>query len=97
MIKQLKFYVKQQIQAEAGCDIIAPSDMMDGKRVKSIRSALDKKNLINTSILSYSAKYASSFYGPFRDALGTKINSDHVFDKKSYQMDPANSRSIKRN
>ena len=83
------------IQAEAGCDIIAPSDMMDG-RVKSIRSALDKKNLINTSILSYSAKYASSFYGPFRDALGTKINSDHVFDKKSYQMDPANSREALR-
>ena len=60
------------------------------------REMLDKKNLINTSILSYSAKYASSFYGPFRDALGTKINSDHVFDKKSYQMDPANSREALR-
>ena len=94
--KTIEILCKQAvIQAEAGCDIIAPSDMMDG-RVKSIRSALDNKNLINTSILSYSAKYASSFYGPFRDALGTKINSDHVFDKKSYQMDPANSREALR-
>jgi len=78
------------IQAKAGCDIIAPSDMMDG-RIKSIRLALDKKNYINTSILSYSAKYASSFYGPFRDALGTKNIKNSINDKKSYQMDPANS------
>ena len=74
-------------QANAGCDIIAPSDMMDG-RVGRIRNALDQEGLINTQIMAYSAKYASSFYGPFRDAVGSK--NKLKFDKKSYQMDPAN-------
>jgi porphobilinogen synthase len=75
-------------QAEAGIDIIAPSDMMDG-RVGAIRSALDGAGLIHTRIMSYAAKYASAFYGPFRDALGS-AKSLHG-DKKTYQMDPANS------
>jgi porphobilinogen synthase len=76
------------VQAEAGIDVIAPSDMMDG-RVAAIRAALDAKGLIHTRIMSYAAKYASAFYGPFRDALG----SGGVLkgDKKTYQMDPANS------
>ena len=74
--------------AQAGADIIAPSDMMDG-RVGYIRSVLDDNNFTNVSIMSYSAKYASAFYGPFRDAL----NSAPKFgDKKTYQMDPANQR-----
>jgi porphobilinogen synthase len=76
------------IQAQAGVDIIAPSDMMDG-RVAAIRGALDNAGLINTRIMSYAAKYASAFYGPFRDALGS-AKSLHG-DKKTYQMDPANS------
>jgi len=76
------------IQAEAGIDIIAPSDMMDG-RVGAIRGALDGAGLIHTRIMSYAAKYASAFYGPFRDALGS-AKSLHG-DKKTYQMDPANS------
>jgi len=76
------------IQAQAGVDIIAPSDMMDG-RVAAIRAALDSAGLINTRIMSYAAKYASAFYGPFRDALGS-AKSLHG-DKKTYQMDPANS------
>ena len=76
------------IQAQAGVDIIAPSDMMDG-RVNAIRGALDNAGLINTRIMSYAAKYASAFYGPFRDALGS-AKSLHG-DKKTYQMDPANS------
>ena len=67
-----------------GCDVIAPSDMMDG-RVGAIRKALDKKNFQNVCILSYAAKYASSFYGPFRDAVGSKTNLKS--DKKTYQMD----------
>ena len=71
-----------------GCDVIAPSDMMDG-RVGAIRKALDKRNFQNVSILSYAAKYASSFYGPFRDAVGSKINLKS--DKKTYQMDYRNS------
>jgi porphobilinogen synthase len=75
-------------QAEAGIDIIAPSDMMDG-RVGAIRSALDGAGLIHSRIMSYAAKYASAFYGPFRDALGS-AKSLHG-DKKTYQMDPANS------
>ncbi|MEZ4741197.1 MAG: porphobilinogen synthase [Bdellovibrionota bacterium] len=75
--------------AEAGADIVAPSDMMDG-RVKLIRDELDRSNYILTKILSYSAKYASSFYGPFRDAVGSKRNLGNA-DKKTYQMDPANS------
>ena len=77
------------MQAEAGCDIIAPSDMMDG-RVGAIRDALDEHGLINVQIMSYAAKYASSFYGPFRDAVGSTINLSKK-SKNSYQMDPANS------
>jgi porphobilinogen synthase len=74
-------------QAEAGIDVIAPSDMMDG-RVGAIRAALDEAGMIDTRIMSYAAKYASAFYGPFRDALG----SGGVLkgDKRTYQMDPAN-------
>jgi porphobilinogen synthase len=75
-------------QAEAGIDVIAPSDMMDG-RVGAIRSALDEAGLINTRIMSYAAKYASAFYGPFRDAVGS--GGSLKGDKKTYQMDPANS------
>ena len=82
-------------QVKAGCDIIAPSDMMDG-RVKSIRSSLDKNNFINTPILSYSAKYSSSFYGPFRDALGSKLDKNKIDGKQTYQMDPSNSREALR-
>jgi porphobilinogen synthase len=76
------------IQAQAGVDVIAPSDMMDG-RVAAIRAALDESGQIHTRIMSYAAKYASAFYGPFRDALGS-AKSLHG-DKKTYQMDPANS------
>ena len=77
-------------QAEAGADIVAPSDMMDG-RVKAIRSALDAAGHQGVGILSYSAKYASAFYGPFRDAVGSgKLSAP--LDKKTYQMDPANVR-----
>ena len=76
------------VQAAAGCDVIAPSDMMDG-RVGAIRDALDTEGYQDVSIMSYAAKYASAFYGPFRDAVG----SGGVLkgDKKTYQMDPANS------
>ncbi|HKD21495.1 MAG TPA: porphobilinogen synthase [Rhizomicrobium sp.] len=76
------------IQAEAGCDIIAPSDMMDG-RVGAIRSALESGGFRNTLIMAYAAKYASAFYGPFRDALGSA--KALTGDKRTYQMDPANS------
>ncbi|AEG02438.1 porphobilinogen synthase [Methylomonas methanica] len=75
--------------AEAGADIVAPSDMMDG-RIGAIRQALENNNHINTRILAYSAKYASSFYGPFRDAVGSAGNLGGG-NKYSYQMDPANS------
>lgn len=75
--------------AEAGADIVAPSDMMDG-RIGAIRQTLEKKGHINTRILAYSAKYASSFYGPFRDAVGSAGNLAGG-NKYSYQMDPANS------
>lgn len=75
-------------QAAAGVDIIAPSDMMDG-RIEAIRRDLDGNGLINTRIMSYAAKYASAFYGPFRDALGS--GGMLKGDKKTYQMDPANS------
>lgn len=75
------------VQAEAGCDIVAPSDMMDG-RILAIRTALDDANLAHTQILSYAAKYASAFYGPFRDAVGSK--GALKGDKKNYQMDAAN-------
>ena len=76
------------IQAEMGCDVIAPSDMMDG-RVEVIRKALDQNNFKNVQILSYAAKYASNFYGPFRNAIGS--NKKLKGDKKSYQMDYKNS------
>ena len=76
------------LQAEMGCDVIAPSDMMDG-RIGKIRKALDKNKFQNVQILSYAAKYASSFYGPFRDAVGSK--SSLKGDKKTYQMDYRNS------
>jgi porphobilinogen synthase len=72
------------LQAKIGCDVIAPSDMMDG-RIKKIRSALDNEGLKNINILSYAAKYASSYYGPFRDAVGSKGSLKG--DKKTYQMD----------
>jgi porphobilinogen synthase len=75
--------------AEAGADIVAPSDMMDG-RIGAIRQALEAQNHVNTLILAYSAKYASSFYGPFRDAVGSSGNLGKS-NKYSYQMDPANS------
>jgi len=77
------------VQAEAGCDLIAPSDMMDG-RVGAIRDALDAKGFEHVRILAYAAKYASGFYGPFRDAIGSKSSLGKA-DKRSYQMDPANS------
>ncbi len=75
--------------AEAGADVVAPSDMMDG-RIGAIRNALDARNYIHTRILAYSAKYASSFYGPFRDAVGSAANLG-AGNKYTYQMDPANS------
>jgi porphobilinogen synthase len=75
------------LQAEAGADVIAPSDMMDG-RIGAIRSALDGSGFEMTQIMSYAAKYASVFYGPFRDAVGT--NATLIGDKRTYQMDPAN-------
>ena len=87
--KTLKLLVKQALlQAKMGCDVIAPSDMMDG-RVGEIRKALDINNFKNVSILSYAVKYASNFYGPFRDAVGSKSNLKS--DKKTYQMDYRNS------
>ena len=82
--------IKQAIShAQAGADIVAPSDMMDG-RIGAIRQALEEHGLIHTNILAYSAKYASSFYGPFRDAVGSSGNLGKA-DKKTYQMDPGNS------
>ncbi len=77
------------VQAEAGVDIVAPSDMMDG-RIGAIRQALEARGLIHTKIMAYSAKYASAFYGPFRDAVGSAANLGKS-DKKVYQMDPGNS------
>ena len=76
------------VQAQAGCDIIAPSDMMDG-RVGAVRRALDNAGFIDVQILAYAAKYASAFYGPFRDAVGS-ASSLGQGDKRTYQMDPAN-------
>ena len=76
------------LQAEMGCDVLAPSDMMDG-RISKIRKAIDQNNFQDVQILSYAAKYASSFYGPFRDAVGSK--SSLKGDKKTYQMDFRNS------
>jgi len=81
--------VKQSlVQAEAGCDVIAPSDMMDG-RVGVIRNALEEQGMVNTKIMSYAAKYASAYYGPFRDAVGS-AGTLKSKGKQSYQMDPAN-------
>ena len=86
----LDILVKQALaQATAGVDIVAPSDMMDG-RIGRIRQALEKAGHIHTKIMAYSAKYASGFYGPFRDAVGSASNLGKG-DKKTYQMDPANS------
>jgi porphobilinogen synthase len=88
--KTLEILCQQSlIQAEAGCNIIAPSDMMDG-RVGLIRDTLDKNKFINVQIMSYAVKYASAFYGPFRDAVGSSINLSNK-SKNSYQMDPKNS------
>jgi porphobilinogen synthase len=85
----LEALVRQSLaQAEAGCDIIAPSDMMDG-RVGAIRTALEAAGFSNVQIMAYAAKYASAFYGPFRDAVGSSATL--IGDKRTYQMDPANS------
>ena len=86
----VEILVKQAIShAEAGADIVSPSDMMDG-RIRVIRDELETNKYINTKILAYSAKYASSFYGPFREAVGSAINLAGA-SKETYQMDPANS------
>ncbi|MFT4807714.1 MAG: porphobilinogen synthase [Paraglaciecola sp.] len=86
----IEVLVKQALShAEAGADIVAPSDMMDG-RVGALRKALESNGFINTCIMAYSAKYASSYYGPFRDAVGSASNIKGG-NKKNYQMDPANS------
>ena len=85
----MKILIKQSLlQAQMGCDVIAPSDMMDG-RIGKIRTALDKNGYQMVQLLSYAVKYASSFYGPFRDAVGSKNLLQG--DKKNYQMDFANS------
>ncbi len=82
--------IKQALShAEAGVDIVAPSDMMDG-RIGEIRDALEQHNYVNTKILAYSAKYASKYYGPYKEAIGSEKNFG-TSDKKSYQMDPGNS------
>ena len=88
--KTIEVLVKQAVShAKAGADIVAPSDMMDG-RIGAIRAALEDANFVNTKILAYSAKYASSYYGPFRDAVGSTDNLNGG-NKSSYQMDPGNS------
>lgn len=76
------------VQAEAGCDVIAPSDMMDG-RIGAVRRALDEAGFLDVQVMAYAAKYASAFYGPFRDAVGSAANLGSG-DKRTYQMDPAN-------
>lgn len=82
--------IKQALShAVAGADVVAPSDMMDG-RIGSVREVLEKERLLNTKIMAYSAKYASSYYGPFRDAIGSAGNLGRA-DKRTYQMDPGNS------
>ena len=87
--KTIEILKKQSlIQAEMGCDVIAPSDMMDG-RIGKIRKFLDKNNHHDVQLLSYAVKFASNFYGPFRDAIGSKKSL--ISDKKNYQMDYANS------
>lgn len=86
------------VHAEAGVDFVAPSDMMDG-RVAAIRSLLDQKDFVNTGILAYTAKYASSYYGPFREALGStpqKIQETRLKDRATYQMDYRNSKEALR-
>jgi porphobilinogen synthase len=86
----VEILVKQAVnQAQAGVDMVAPSDMMDG-RIGAIRTALEANGLVHTKIMAYSAKYASAFYGPFRDAVGSAANLGKA-DKKVYQMDPGNS------
>ncbi len=86
----IEVLIKQALShAQAGADVVAPSDMMDG-RIGDIRNALEENNYIHTRILAYSAKYASSFYGPFRDAVGSAANLGKA-DKSTYQMDPGNS------
>jgi len=86
----VKVLVEQALmQAQSGVDIVAPSDMQDG-RIGAIRTALESKGLVDTRIMSYAAKYASAYYGPFRDAVGS-AGSLGKSDKKTYQMDPANS------
>ncbi|BBB22482.1 porphobilinogen synthase [Abyssogena phaseoliformis symbiont OG214] len=86
----IEVLVKQALShAQAGSDIVAPSDMMDG-RIGAIRKALEENGFIHTNILAYSAKYASHYYGPFRDAVGSSANLDSS-SKETYQMDPANS------
>jgi porphobilinogen synthase len=88
--KTIEMLIKQSLaQADAGVDVVAPSDMMDG-RIGAIRQALEDKGHIHTRIMAYSAKYASAFYGPFRDAVGSAANLGKA-DKNTYQMDPANS------
>ena len=92
--RTIKILIKQSLlQAEMGCDVIAPSDMMDG-RIGEIRKSLDKNGYKLTQILSYAVKYASNFYGPFRDAVGSKKKLKS--DKKNYQMDFNNSREALR-
>jgi porphobilinogen synthase len=87
--RTLELLVEQAlVQAEAGCDILAPSDMMDG-RIGAIRAALEANGFTGTQLLAYAAKYASSFYGPFRDAVGS--SKTLTGDKRTYQMDPGNS------
>lgn len=97
----IEILVKQAlVQAQAGCDVLAPSDMMDG-RVGAIRQALESEGFKNTQIMSYAAKYASKFYGPFRDAVGSAdlTGEDAILgfrDKRGYQMDPANAQEALR-
>ena len=92
--KTVEILVRQSlVQAEAGCDILAPSDMMDG-RIGAIRAALEKKGLVDVIILAYAAKYASAFYGPYRDAIGSAKALKG--DKRTYQMDPANTKEALR-
>lgn len=87
--KTIEMLIRQSLaQAEAGVDVVAPSDMMDG-RIGAIRNALEADGHIHTRIMAYSAKYASAFYGPFRDAVGSAANLGKA-DKNTYQMDPAN-------
>jgi porphobilinogen synthase len=92
--ESLEILVRQAlVQVEAGCDIIAPSDMMDG-RIGAIRSALEANGHRDVLLLAYAAKYASAFYGPFRDAVGSSKSlgtQTQIGDKRTYQMDPANS------